>query len=278
MRNSGPGPLGPREREPSSGPSAAWMIHAALGAMVVTALGLHLRLDVGLTQAFFAGFLLFTLPFLSVAQLAVLDDEELDRPGVYAGSAVTLVVLTTLALILGALGPGLEAMGLAPGEPTALALATGRLAGVTVVLLLIFLLVAKLAGIDESPILADLLPRNAHERRLFAGLALLAGFGEEVVFRGFLLAVLTPAFGDPWTALAVSSLAFGVLHVYQGPFGILRTSTLGAVLGASVIVDGSLWPAVMVHIVLDLVGGLIYGPRAIPPSRRRSGSSLDTRV
>lgn len=271
--------MGPREPDAPRRTSGAWLIHAALGAMLVTALGLHLRLGVGLVQAFFAGFLLFTLPFLSVAQLAMLDREEIDRPGVYAGSAVTLVVLTTVALILGALGPGLEAMGLAPGDLAALARDTGLLAGATVVLLVVFLVLGKVAKIDESPILADLLPRNAHERRLFAGLALLAGFGEEVVFRGFLLAVLTPAFGDPWTALAVSSLAFGVLHVYQGPFGIVRTASLGALLGASVILDGSLWPAVAVHIALDLVGGLIYGPRTIPPPPRRpNGPSIDTRV
>lgn len=265
------------DRAPSSG---AWMIHAALGAMVVTALGLHLRLDVGLPQAFYAGFLLFTLPFLSVVQLALLDGEEIDRPGVYAGSAVTLVVLTFLALIAGALGPGLEAMGLAPGDPASLVRETAMLGGYTAVLMLAFWAIRKVAKIDESPLLAGLLPRNAHERRLFAGLALLAGFGEEVVFRGFLLAVLIPAFGDPWAALAVSSLAFGVLHVYQGPFGIVRTAGLGALLGGSVVLSGSLWPAVTVHIAIDLVGGLLYGPRTIPPPSRggRSGSSVDTRA
>jgi membrane protease YdiL (CAAX protease family) len=134
----------------------------------------------------------------------------------------------------------------------------------------VFHVVAKMAKIEESPILADLLPRTAHDRRLFAGLALLAGFGEEVVFRGFLLAVLTPAFGDPWTALLVSSLAFGVLHVYQGSYGILRTATLGGMLGLSVVIESSLWPAVIIHVLVDLVGGLVIGPRTIPP---RSASS-----
>ena len=101
--------------------------------------------------------------------------------------------------------------------------------------------------------------------RLFAGLSLMAGFGEEVVFRGFLLAVLTPALGDPWTALLASSLAFGVLHVYQGSFGIVRTAALGALLGVPVVLGASLWPSIVVHALVDLVGGLVVGPRTIPP-------------
>ena len=187
----------------------------------------------------------------------------MDRPGVYAGSAVTLVLLTSLALVIGALGPGLAAMGLGGVDLVTFGWATLRLAGATLLLMLVFHGVSKLAGIPESRLLRQLLPRNAHERRLFAGLSLLAGFGEEVVFRGFLLAVLIPALGDPWTALLASSLAFGVLHVYQGPFGILRTATLGGLLGASVVLDGTLWPAIVVHALVDLVGGLIMGPRMV---------------
>jgi membrane protease YdiL (CAAX protease family) len=239
------------------------MIHGAMGAMLVATLGLNLRLEVGLLQAILAAFLVLGLPFLSVAQLSLMSPEGMDRPGVYVGSAVTLVVLTMAALIAGALGPGLEAMGLGLGEPVELAWATLRLGVATVALMTVLHAVATVGKIRESPILLALLPRTAHERRLFAGLALLAGFGEEVVFRGFLLAVLTPALGDPWTALLASSLAFGVLHVYQGSYGILRTASLGGLLGVSVVVEQSLWPAVIVHVVVDLVGGLVTGPRMI---------------
>jgi membrane protease YdiL (CAAX protease family) len=244
-----------------------------MGALLVTSLGLHLRLDVALPAALLTGLLVFVLPFFSVAQLAVIDDRPMDRPGVYAGSAVMLVILTTLSLLVGAFGSGLGSMGFGAVDPAGLGMATLRLGGATAALLLVFHLVAKVARIPESELLKQLLPRNAHERRLFAGLSLLAGFGEEVVFRGFLLAVLIPALGDPWTALLVSSLAFGVLHVYQGPFGILRTAALGALLGASVIVDGTLWPAVVVHAVVDLVGGLVVGPRMVRELENLPGGS-----
>lgn len=242
-----------------------WMIHLALGAWLLATLGLYLRLEVGLAEGVLAAFLVFTLPVLSIAQLPLMSDSAMDRPGVYAGSAVTLAGLSMASLVVGALGPGLDALELGPIDAATLGSATLRLGAAAAALIALFHLIGRFASIPESPILARLLPRTPAERRMFAGLSVLAGFGEEVVFRGFLLAVLTPALGDVWTALVVSSLAFGVLHVYQGPFGIARTAALGGLLGASVIVDGSLWPAVIVHVLVDLVGGLVIGPRTLPP-------------
>ncbi len=260
---SGPDDRGGPGQGGEAGGGVPWFIHAAMAALLLATLGLNLRLGVGLAPAFLTGFLVFVLPFFSVAQLSAFDGRPMDRPGVYAGSALMLVLLTMMALVVGALGPGLAAMGLGGIDLATLGWATLRLGGATAVLMLVFHGIAKVAGISESRLLRELLPRNAHERRLFGGLSLLAGFGEEVVFRGFLLAVLTPALGDPWTALLASSLAFGVLHVYQGPFGVLRTAMLGGLLGASVILEGTLWPAVLVHALVDLVGGLVVGPRMV---------------
>jgi membrane protease YdiL (CAAX protease family) len=248
------------------------MVHATLGSLLVATLGLNLRLEVPLAQALVTAFLVLTLPLLSLAQLPYLQGARLDRPGVYAGSAVTLVLLTTVALVVGALGPGLPALGLGAMASGDLLMATARLGGAAVVVLVAFHLTMRVARIDESPLLAELLPRTAHERRLFAGLALFAGFGEEVVFRGFLLAALTAPLGGVWLALLVSSLAFGVLHSYQGPVGMLRTACLGGVLGASVVLDGSLWPAIVAHVLIDLVGGLVVGPRTVPLAGHSEGT------
>jgi len=263
---SAPGPGGASGGD-GAGPANAdvtWMLHVGLGAWLLASLGLYLRLDVGLFEAVLASFLVLTLPVLSVAQVPLIAGTRLNRPDVYAGSAVALAGLTMACLVVGALGPGLEALGLGPLGWTDLGIATLRLGVASAVLIGAFHLVSEMAGLSESPILAQLLPRSPTERRLFAGLSVLAGFGEEVVFRGFLLAVLAPALGGGWTTLVVSSLAFGVLHVYQGAFGILRTAALGALLGTSVILDGTLWPAVIVHILIDLAGGLVFGPRMVP--------------
>lgn len=261
MNADGPGGSG------GAGPTSVdvtWMLHVGLGAWLLASLGLYLRLDVGLFEGVLASFLVLTLPVLSVAQVPLIAGTRLNRPDVYAGSAVALAGLTMACLVVGALGPGLEALGLGSVAWADLGIATLRLGVASALLIGAFHLVSKMAGLSESPILAQLLPRSKTERRLFAGLSVLAGFGEEVVFRGFLFAVLAPALGGVWTTLVVSSLAFGVLHVYQGAFGILRTASLGALLGASVILDGSLWPAVIIHILIDLAGGLVFGPRMVP--------------
>lgn len=102
-----------------------------------------------------------------------------------------------------------------------------------------------------------IMPRSRRELRWFYGLSLTAGLCEEVLFRGFLVAALTPALGF-WGAALVATLAFGYGHIYQGGlFGFLRTASVGAVLMTIVYLSGSIWPAVLLHAVIDLVGGYI---------------------
>jgi membrane protease YdiL (CAAX protease family) len=72
----------------------------------------------------------------------------------------------------------------------------------------------------------------------------LAPFFEELLFRGFLLPVL--ARGQPMaTALVVSALAFGAIHLQ--PAGLPILSTLGLVLGLAMRHSGSLRTPMLVH-------------------------------
>jgi membrane protease YdiL (CAAX protease family) len=241
-------------------------VHGAMLALFLLAAGFHLRLGLGLLDAAFVTMLLAGLPALSVVQLSLLrtiDIDQVERVRAYAGSAVTIGVLASAALLLGGLGPGLGTMGL---EPVAWELAlrtTGALSAAAVVLLALFHLVGLKTGLSETRLLKRLIPRTGPERTVFAGLSVVAGLGEEIAYRGYLLAVLSPVFGDPWTALGVSSAAFGLLLAYQGPVGIVRTALLGAVFAASLVMSGTLWPAVAVHTVVDLAGGLWLGPRLL---------------
>jgi membrane protease YdiL (CAAX protease family) len=114
-------------------------------------------------------------------------------------------------------------------------------------------------GVRETPLLHQLLPRTLPERVVFAFLSLSAGVGEEVAFRGFAIPGLVLLMGSEWEAALISSLAFGVLHGYQGWLGVVRTGAMGFVLASSFVLSGSLWPAIVAHAVLDLVSGLILG-------------------
>ena len=109
-------------------------------------------------------------------------------------------------------------------------------------------------------------------------LSLAAGLGEEIVYRGYLLAVLAPLFDGPWTAALVSSMAFAVLHAYQGPVGIVRSGLLGFLFAAAFLLHGSLWPVIAVHAGVDLVSGLVLGPRMLaseePPGEGPPESTL----
>lgn len=101
---------------------------------------------------------------------------------------------------------------------------------------------------------AFILPQTRFERALFFVLCLGAGFGEELVYRSFLIFYFEQA---PYhlalpLAVAASAVVFGLGHLYQGPKGAL--STLLVALGFTLFVfgTGSLWIAMILHALIDL--------------------------
>lgn len=88
---------------------------------------------------------------------------------------------------------------------------------------------------------------------------LLIGFGEQVVFRGFLLNRLLVFTGDQergwYVAAALQALWFGSGHASQGPSGMLLAGTIGFVFAMFFLSRGrrSLWPLVVVHAGVDSI-------------------------
>lgn len=251
------------EPEPGSVREARLLFHAGVWALPLMAIGFVVGLELTIPDGVYVAFLLGTLPLFSMAQIPLLGEGQVERLSAYAGSVVMLVVLTVVALLLGFLGPGLEALGLQPSFGAEEARTVGLLVAVVVVLGVAFHFAGEWLGIDESPILKALIPRTPRERRLFVVLSFSAGFGEEIVYRGYLLALLAPIFSGPWMAAVASSLAFALLHAYQGPVGILRSGMLGFVFAAAFVLTGSIWPQVVVHAGVDLISGLWLGPRML---------------
>ena len=126
------------------------------------------------------------------------------------------------------------------------------------------------AGSESAALrsVGSLLPRSASERRLFGAVAVTAGIAEEVVYRGFgiaVLAALAPAL--PWWGLiAAAGAGFGVAHAYQGLAGILTTGLLGSVLAAVYLDTGSLLVPVLLHALIDL-RFLAVPADVLPPSQ-----------
>lgn len=83
-----------------------------------------------------------------------------------------------------------------------------------------------------------------------------AGFGEELVFRGFLMTWLRRALGGrAWVwgvALVAQGVLFGVAHSYQGLSGMILVSGVGIVMGgAYLLCRRNLWVVILAHGLTD---------------------------
>lgn len=114
---------------------------------------------------------------------------------------------------------------------------------------------ASADGIGELPAVGDiraLLPRVRGELKFGAGLGLQAGLFEELLFRLGMPALLFGIIGNGPLAFALACVAFGMLHLYQGPAGILVATLLGVVFAALYVVTGSIVPPIAIHALVDL--------------------------
>jgi membrane protease YdiL (CAAX protease family) len=169
-----------------------------------------------------------------------------------------------------ALVAAVVALWLAQGRPwSALLLGVPRPLGLTVGLVLavayvVLGLVQRRAILSRPALRAQarrqlsdlepLVPHTPAERRLWPLAAVTAGICEEVLFRGFLLAFIAH-FAGIVAAVAVSSVLFGVYHMYYGPKGILKTGVLGLIFAAIALWSNSLIPVIVLHAAIDLIGG-----------------------
>lgn len=59
-----------------------------------------------------------------------------------------------------------------------------------------------------------------------------------------------------WGVILISSILFGLAHLYQGRGGILGTLLLGAVFGIARIAYDSVVPVAIWHATIDIVAGI----------------------
>jgi len=96
----------------------------------------------------------------------------------------------------------------------------------------------------------------------FAGMALLPGFREELLFRGIFFRWIEE-FGGTWLALAVTSALFGFAHLFNpnatwfSSFAIAVEA--GVLLGGAYMLTRSLWLPIGLHAAWNFTQGFIYG-------------------
>lgn len=115
---------------------------------------------------------------------------------------------------------------------------------------------AKARASRSIQALEKILPHDTREVAWFLLLAVTAGICEEFLFRGYLIAALSVWIGW-WPAAAVAVIPFGVLHGYQGWRGVIQTTIVGILMTAVVAVTHSLVPAMILHVLIDIQGGLV---------------------
>ena len=155
-------------------------------------------------------------------------------------------------------------LGLAIPKPVTLLVIT--VFGAVVIVTLQWLNLRRI-GRSASPLRRPLhamaeriLPQSTTELIPFFALSVTAGLCEEFLYRGFATATLSRAGLPVGAVILFSSVIFGLAHLYQGRAGLVSTTVLGILFGTSRAALGSLVPAIVWHMGVDLVAG-VAGPR-----------------
>jgi len=156
-----------------------------------------------------------------------------------------------------------QELGLAIHDKTKILLAS--LVGAATIALLQWLNLRRMGRLPakaRGPLQAiaeRILPQSTIELLPFLALAITAGLCEEFLYRGFAMAVLARLGSSAWVAVLLSSILFGLAHLYQGRGGFFTTLVIGTVFGAGRIAYDSLVPVILWHSSVDLVAG-VAGP------------------
>jgi hypothetical protein len=113
-----------------------------------------------------------------------------------------------------------------------------------------------------------ILPQSGLETMPYFALAVTAGLCEEFIYRGFAMAALARAGLPVWGAVLLSSVLFGLAHLYQGAGGLVGTLVIGTVFGTGRMAYDGLIPVMIWHITIDVVAGMA-GPKYLVRARNR---------
>lgn len=123
------------------------------------------------------------------------------------------------------------------------------------------IIMANITGIPESTNMSgyDYLKDNIGMLILtLGGVYIVSSFGEEVIYRAFLINRITELGLGPkkgiTVAIILSSIIFGLVHYEWGPMGIVQTGFMGLALGICYIrFKKRLWILILAHAYMDTI-------------------------
>ncbi|NNF82540.1 MAG: CPBP family intramembrane metalloprotease [Flavobacteriaceae bacterium] len=178
-----------------------------------------------------------------------------------------VAMLITVWLGIKLRGEGWESIGLSFKWPGWKRLLNTFLLSLLVFVLAMFgfvigsIIMANITGIPESADMSNyaFLKDNLGMLILvLAGVYVVSSFGEEVIYRGFLINRFSEFGTDSKTvriiAVILSAVIFGIVHYSWGPMGIVQTFFMGLALGLCYIyMKKRLWIMILAHAYMDTI-------------------------
>ena len=110
---------------------------------------------------------------------------------------------------------------------------------------------------DTTPFL----PKKLRELPAYIIMCLSAGVFEEIIYRGYMVTYFLPEYnfksGLPVLAVMAPAFLFSLAHYYQGWQAVLKIFLLSLLLGMIFLSSGTIWVVMLIHFLIDLVGGLV---------------------
>lgn len=203
----------------------------------------------------------FVAFFIIVIAQPFIGDNPLVRQGVVWGANIVMLFLVWLGLRFR--GQSWSHLGL---RRKFISLRTFLLSLLVLIAAMIgfitgSIIMANITGIPES---ADMSGYNFLQGNFPMLLAILpavflvSSFGEEVIYRGFLITRVSEMGGSGKIAVriavGVSAIIFGLVHYEWGLVGIVQTAFMGLVLGISfLLLKRNLWTLIFAHAYMDAI-------------------------
>ena len=168
-----------------------------------------------------------------------------------------------LAIIVAPSTKPLATLGLTPPTPIGWIIMAVLLLGIGLSVGLIRRSPGAMASMQASlETAALLLPSTPNERKWYAATAITAGICEELLYRAFLIPYLHYNFKvQDWTILAIlSGVIYGLSRLYQGFKGFSQTALTGFAYTYVYLFSGSVLPAMVFHILVELRTLLLWQP------------------
>ena len=108
----------------------------------------------------------------------------------------------------------------------------------------------------------DFLPREIREIPAYLVMCLSAGVFEETTTGDLeMVTYFLPQYnfstGLPILAVTAPAFLFSLAHYYQGWQAVLKIFLLSLLLGIIFLSSGSIWVVMIIHFLIDLIGGLV---------------------